>query len=181
MNRLRLPYLTITLAVCLLIGLSLASCSREIQHEQKLRPITYSDWTREISSYQPEILVVDAWATWCETCLERFPHMVELSQQYKNDGVQFVSLNLDDRNSAEDIELAQAFIEKMDANFPHYFMDENMMDAFDKLNFMSLPVVLIYDGQGKERFRLSGDNPNQQFTEEDVELSIQQLLKQQEA
>jgi thiol-disulfide isomerase/thioredoxin len=177
MNRTSFSYFSIALAILLLFGLSLASCSNENAGKAvKLTPIKLSQWQQTLSSYRPDIVVVDVWATWCETCLAKFPRMVELARQYRGQGVQFLSLNMDDRNSPEEVAMAEQFLEKMQADFPHYFMDENMMDAFDALQFMSLPVVLIYDGEGNERFRLSGDNPNQQFTDADVEKSIEALL-----
>jgi hypothetical protein len=46
---------------------------------------------------------------------------------------------------------------------------------------VSLPVVLIHDGSGKERHRLTNDNPNQQFTEADIEAALEVLLAGAEA
>jgi len=154
----------------------LYSCSQKKEPYFHLRPVTFNEWQQELKRFEPKIVVVDAWATWCETCLERFPHMVKMSEKFQNRGVQFVSLNLDDVNSKEEQRLATEFVRRMEARFPHYLMNENMMDAFEKLNFLSLPVVLIYDKSGNEKYRLSSDNPNQQFTNEDVENAIASLL-----
>lgn len=161
---------------CIFLGINLSSCSDSSTSSSELISLNFQQWQQELKKYESKILVIDGWATWCESCLERFPHMVELANKYNDQGVQFISLNLDDRNSQEDISLAKAFIGRMNANFPHYIMNENMMDAFEKLDFLSIPVVQIYDAKGKKRYQLSGDNPNKQFTDEDVESAILALL-----
>ncbi len=162
-------------ALLLVIAL-LGGCVEPPTPAYRLQPVTFAQWQEELKKFTSKIVVVDAWATWCETCLERFPHMVEMAEQYQDEGVQFLSLNLDDINSPEELRLAEEFLQRMKARFPHYLMNENMMTAFEKLNFMSLPVVLIYDRAGEEKYRLSGDNPNQQFSDKDVEAAIEQLL-----
>lgn len=164
------------ITLCLIMATALHGCAKKNASDSIMVPVSFQQWQQELEKYGSKVLVVDAWATWCESCLERFPHMVSLANKYSDKGVQFVSLNLDDRNSQEEILLANAFIDRMNADFPHYFMDENMMDAFDKLNFMSIPVVLIYDKAGQKRYQLSGDNPNNQFTDEDVEAAVITLL-----
>ena len=51
-------------------------------------------------------------------------------------------------------------------------MDERLDIAFDKLDLLGIPVVVIYGRDGAEAARLTGDNPNDQFDEEDVEAAI---------
>jgi hypothetical protein len=57
-------------------------------------------------------------------------------------------------------------------------MNENMMDAFEMLDLLGIPAVFIYDRNGQERIRLTGDNPNKQFTDKNVEEAIVSLLAQ---
>lgn len=152
------------------------ACSKDDSSRYDMTAVTYQQWQQALEQYQGKIVVVDAWATWCESCIKRFPHMVDLAEKYSDENVQFISLNLDDRNATEELNIAREFLETMQADFPHYTMNENMMDAFDKLGFMSLPVVLIYNVDGSEAYRLSVDNPNQQFTDRDVEQAIIHLL-----
>ncbi len=159
-----------------LVFLHISGCAEKSQPAATLISLNYQQWQDEIKKYESKVLVVDAWATWCESCLERFPHMVELSKKYRDSEVQFVSLNLDDKNSEEDLNLAKEFLTKMEADFPHYLMNENMMDAFEKLDFLSIPVVQIYDASGTKRYQLSGDNPNNQFTDDDVEAAVLALI-----
>ena len=90
----------------------------------------------------------------------------------------FISLNLDEQGDTESIEWANVFLASIRAVIPNYHMDENMTQAFERLDLLGLPTVRIYARDGTEAYRLSGDNPYQQFTEKDVEDAILDLLIQ---
>ncbi|RZW13438.1 MAG: TlpA family protein disulfide reductase, partial [Desulfobulbaceae bacterium] len=124
------------------------------------------------------ITVVDVWASWCPPCIERFPHMVALHHEYDERGVDFISLNLDEKGDTESLQWANDFLRKTNAVFPNYHMDENMMAAFERLDLLGLPVVLIYNPDGSEAYRLTGDDPNNQFDDRDVEDAVLTLLGQ---
>jgi len=42
---------------------------------------------------------------------------------------------------------------------------------------LSIPAVLIYGRDGRLRYKLTGDDPNRQYTTEDVDRAIGELLK----
>ncbi len=142
-----------------------------------LVPITFAEWQQKLAGYKGDLVVVDMWASWCAPCLQRFPHMVKLHDQHRSRGVRFVSISLDDREDKGAIEQAQKFLVQQKAAFENYRMDENVTDAFRKLELLSIPAVLIYDRSGKLRYRLTGDDPNNQFTNEDVDRAIEELLQ----
>lgn len=143
----------------------------------ELVPITYEKWQRKLDGYKPDIVVVDMWATWCAPCIERFPKMVELNKRYGDRGVRFVSMNLDSREDEPALEMARQFLVNTRAAFENYMMDENLLEAFEMLDLLGIPTVVIYGPDGQERFRLTGDNPNHQFTDQDVESAIKSLLQ----
>ena len=103
--------------------------------------------------------------------------MVTMNAQYQDRGVQFVSMLLEDPEEPEAIERASQFLQKKQTPFDHYLMTENLMVSFEKLDLLGIPAVIIYDQQGQLRHRLTGDNPNDQFTENDIEAAIQKLLE----
>ena len=142
-----------------------------------LAPINYDDWTHLLQDFRGSIVVVDFWATWCSPCLERFPRLVELHNRYSGQGVQFFSMCLDDRSESEAIQTARQFLTEQHATFPNYFMDENILDAFEKLDLLGIPAVFVYDRIGVLQYRLTGDDPRNQFSDEDVEQAIETLLK----
>ncbi len=141
-----------------------------------LVPVTFEAWQEELRDLTGRIVVVDMWATWCLPCIERFPHMVQLAQQYSDRDVQFVSLCLDDRDDPDAIALARRFLTQQQATFPNYLMDEVVTRAFEKLDLLGIPTVLIYGPSGDLRYRLTGDDPNHQFTDADVDQAVEELL-----
>lgn len=165
----------------LIISTALLFCSSGYAEGEstdlQMTPISYIEWEAQRQQYLPSVLVVDMWAMWCVSCIERFPEMVKLHDEYKNQNVQFVSMNLDDREDTFSLKNAEKFLTAMNANFDHYRMNENLLHAFEKIDLIGIPAVLIYDRKGNEQYRLTGDNPNKQFTEKDIEAAINNLLK----
>lgn len=141
-----------------------------------LQPIPFGKWQRELGERRGRIVVVDFWATWCIPCMERFPHLVDLYRRYGDKGVQFISMCLDDRDDPLALEQARQFLRRQDATFSNYLMDENITRAFEKLDLLGIPAVFIYDPAGSRRFKLTGDDPNHQFTDQDVDQAILSLL-----
>jgi thiol-disulfide isomerase/thioredoxin len=142
-----------------------------------LQALAFSQWQKKLSEYRGQIVVVDFWATWCGPCMERFPRVVALHEKYHTEGkVRFVSMNLDDRDDHIALQKALAFLRAQNADLENYRMDEILPDAFEKLDLIGIPAVLIYDATGKLQFRLTGDNPNKQYRDEDVESAIVSLL-----
>lgn len=144
--------------------------------EVRLVSVTHPQWLRELEALRGDIVVVDNWATWCAPCLERFPLMMAMADEWQNEGVRFVSLSLDDRDDPDSIEQAREFLESQDAKIPNYLMDEAIPDAFDKLDLLGIPAVFVYDREGNLTHRLTGDDPNRQYTEADVEEAIRSLV-----
>ncbi|HVR43589.1 MAG TPA: TlpA disulfide reductase family protein [Thermoanaerobaculia bacterium] len=148
------------------------------QDQVRLVPVTHEQWLLELEALEGRIVVVDNWATWCAPCIERFPAMVELAGQWSPRGVTFVSLSLDGNDGPESIEQVSEFLRTQDARIPNYLMDEVIPDAFEKLGLLGIPAVFIYDASGEMTHRLTGDDPNDQFTEADVEEAIRSLVGQ---
>ncbi len=172
--------LRVIFALCLLAPVSI--CANEpnsasaARGSTDLQPISFAQWDGILEKQLGNITVVDFWAGWCSPCIKRFPHMVEMHHKYKDRGVSFISLNLDEQGDKESIDWANDFLERIKAVFPNYHMDENMSEAFERLDLLGLPTVRIYATDGTEAYRLSGDNPYKQFTEKDVENAILDLL-----
>ena len=170
--------LVLFLSLALLAG-ACSDSSGEVQEPAAsidLQYVNFAQWEQVLAAQKGNITVIDLWASWCAPCIERFPHMIKLHHTYADRGVQFISLNLDEAGDTESLQWALEFLRGQKAVFPNYHLAENMMEAFERLDILSVPVVLIHDPDGQEAYRLTGDNPNNQFDETDVESAVLTLL-----
>lgn len=140
-----------------------------------LQPVSFDEFQRRLAALRGHVVVVDIWATWCVPCIERFPRMVEMHRRYRDQGVRFVSLSVDNREDQAAIEEARRFLQRQNASFDNYLLDENILKAFEKLDILGIPAVFLYDRAGRRRYRLTGDDPSRQFTEKDIEEAVQAL------
>jgi len=143
-----------------------------------LQPVHFDQWKRELASLKGNVVVVDVWATWCIPCRERFPHIVDLNHRYQNRGVIVVSMCVDDREDKRAVEAARQFLLDQHAAFRNYFMDENILDVFEKMGVQGIPAVFIYDRVGRQRYFLNADDPNHQFTTKDVDDAVAALVSE---
>lgn len=48
-----------------------------------------------LSDYRGQVVVINFWATWCPPCREEKPTMESLYQQFKDDGLVFLAVNVE--------------------------------------------------------------------------------------
>lgn len=164
--------------VPLLLAVSLAPGVAVVAEESLLEPVTDAEWQEVLESHRGNLVVVDYWATWCIPCIERFPKMVELSERHADDDVTFIAFSLDDREDAGAMERAERFAREQGGRIDHVVTSEAIPDAFDHLGLLGIPAVEIYARDGTLARKLDADDPNDQFTDEDVGEAIRELLKE---
>jgi len=144
----------------------------------KLESLKWSQFKERLASSKPaKFTLVDVWATTCAPCKENFPHLVEMHQKYAGKGLAVISLTLDDPTDAKAVAEAEKFLREKKAVFTNILLDENYGDGFDKLDINTIPAVFIFSADGKELKRFTMDDPNHQFTYEQVEKEVAALLE----
>jgi thiol-disulfide isomerase/thioredoxin len=142
----------------------------------KLEKVNFNEYLKRIAANKAKYTMVDAWATWCAPCKENFPHVVEMHKKYAAKGLAVASLSLDDTEDSKALDEAKKFLAEKKATFPNYVLDEEQGVAFEKLAINAIPAVFIFDATGKEIRRFTLDNPNSQFTYDEVEKEVSELL-----
>lgn len=131
-----------------------------------------------IEKHKGKIIVVDFWATWCEPCVQKFPHIVELSNQFPADKVAFVSVSLDE---VEDAEKVTEFLTKQGAGeMTNLHSTLDIVDAFEAFDIADgIPNYKLYDtnGEVKYRFALNANEKLNVLVAEELDIKLREMLK----
>lgn len=133
------------LGLGLLAAMSVSACAAD---EIKIEKVSLEGLAKAVAGHKGKIVVIDIWATFCAPCKEKFPHMVELHNKLKDQGVVFISLSVDE---PADIANALEFLKAKKAFFPNYLLDDtdkNKEAWEEKFATQSPPIVHIYDRTG---------------------------------
>ncbi len=120
--------------------------------------------------------LVDVWSTTCGPCMENFPHLVAMSQKYAPQGLRTISLSLDDASDQKAVAEARKFLREKKATFLNVLLDEDFGVGFDKLDINTIPAVFVFDRDGKQVKKYTMDDPNHQFTYDQVEKDVAAML-----
>jgi thiol:disulfide interchange protein len=136
-----------------------------------LKTVKWPDLEKAIAAHKGKVVVMDMWANWCVPCKREFHHLVELHDKHAKDGVDCLSLTVDDKDDADK---ALAFLKKQKAVFGNYLIDETAEVWSKKLGVSGPPAVLVFDRSGKKIKTFTSEDP---FDYADVEKVISPLLK----
>jgi len=143
----------------------------------KLEKVKFDEFARRMANKNAKYTLVDVWASWCAPCKENFPHVVEMHKKYSGKGLAVASLSFDDPAEAKQVHAAQEFLAEKKAVMTNYLLDEEQGVGNEKLNVNSIPAVFIYGPDGKEVKRFTWDDPDNQFTYDEVEETVVALLE----
>jgi thiol-disulfide isomerase/thioredoxin len=122
-------------------------------------------------------LLINFWATWCDPCREEFPDLVKVDSDYRNKGLNFIAISLDD---ITDIKTAvPKFLTEMKAEMPVVLLNVNdpepAIKAVDATWDGQMPATFLYDKDGKVVFRHFGKiNPDELRAAIDKEVNRKQ-------
>jgi hypothetical protein len=105
--------------------------------------------------------------------MEEFPKLVDLHEKYAKDGVVCMSVSVDEPDQKA---LVQDFLTRNQAYFANYLIDDKSDAWWDKWNIKGIPIVLVFDVDGKLARKFDRDDPDNQFTYADVEKLVVELL-----
>ena len=99
----------------------------------------------DISQFEGKIVLVDFWATWCETCMEEAPHMVELNKKWSSEGLQMLGVSLD-KDAAKMIAVAK----EKGFDWPHIFPGEGWKSPQPQAwGVEKIPTTFLIGPEGK--------------------------------
>ena len=111
---------------------------------------------RDPSDTRP--LLLNFWATWCDPCREEFPDLVKLDADYRNKGLNFIAVSLDDVTDIKSE--VPKFLNEMKATMPVVLLNVNDPEPAIKIVDVTwdgqLPATFLYDKDGKILFKHFG-------------------------
>lgn len=131
-----------------------------------------------IAKLRGNVVLVDYWATWCQPCVEKLPHTIDLGRRRAEDGLAIVTVSCDEPAESERV---AEFLRTQRAGSATNLISEfggspRTMEEFEIGNG-SIPFYKLYDRKGELR-RTFGVDPaaKKQFTPADIETAVNELL-----
>ncbi|CAN7520475.1 TlpA disulfide reductase family protein [Caulobacter sp. BE254] len=106
-----------------------------------------------LADFKGQVVVMNLWATWCAPCKKEMPTLAKLQASYATQPLKVLPISVD---KDVDLNLVQA---EMAANAPlQVYRDKDYKMSFDlEPRAAGYPTTVIYDKQGRERARMSGE------------------------
>jgi len=152
------------------------SADKESGSAVKLERLTWRQFQQRLANKGVKYTMVDAWSTTCGPCKENFPHVMAMHRKYGPKGLSVISLSLDDASDSAAVTEAERFLKEKKAVITNVLLDESFGEGFEKLNINAIPAVFLFGPDGKEMKRFTMDDPNKQFTYDEVEKAVAALL-----
>lgn len=117
------------------------------------------------------VVVLNAWASWCEPCRDESPALARISERLKSSGVDFVGLDEQDTKDK-----ALAFAAKAGTTYPHLFDAQgDLLASLKLLPTSGIPSSLVLDREGHVAARVIGA-----IHEKDFEALVSAIAAQQD-
>jgi thiol-disulfide isomerase/thioredoxin len=105
---------------------------------------------KAIESNKGKVVLVNYWATWCGPCVDEFPLIVKLQNQYRDKGLVVIGISFDDPDEKDKV---VAFAGQNNVTFPLLMRKsgslEKFSDGIDKRWSGVLPTTYVIDKSGK--------------------------------
>ena len=102
-----------------------------------------------LSDLQGQVVLLNAWATWCPPCLAEMPDLQKYYDRHQDQAFTLIGVNIGEQPGA-----VSAFVDQTGVSFP-IWMDPREQ-TLRALNTISLPTSIVIDPQGMVRLAWSG-------------------------
>lgn len=117
-----------------------------------------------LSEYKGQGVLLNFWGTWCKPCEREFPIIDKYYQEYQDEGLQVLAVNIAESNF-----VVQDYIDRKGLTFP-VLIDESksVMNAY---NITPLPTTFFINPEGKIEKIISGE-----MSDSTIQNSMKQIM-----
>ena len=105
------------------------------------------------SSFEGKALLLTFFATWCPPCIEEVPTLIELQNEYSDDGFSVIGLSVDQGGA----KVVKRLIRKKSINYPVLMADAQVMQDFGGV--YGIPVAFLINKKGNVVKKYTGYIP----------------------
>jgi len=99
----------------------------------------------KLSEHRGEVVMLNFWATYCDTCKDAFPLLNDIYLKYRNEGFTLLSINTE-----KDMKKITGFLRGLAVAFP--VLLDTTHEVSDKYEVAALPSTYIIDRDGQLRY-----------------------------
>ena len=121
----------------------------------------------KLSEIEANFIFLDFWFLACKPCRESFPHLQEISEKYKDKGLEVIGINFHD---TENKEYASKILKKGGILYSNLFSDRNLRV---QLGVTSFPTFMIFDKNQKIVYVGAGHSEE---TEREIDTVLEGIL-----
>jgi thiol-disulfide isomerase/thioredoxin len=127
-----------------------ANSSATDKSVQGTPPASTHGWTlannqrMTLANYKGKVVLLDFYATWCEPCRAETPHLVRLQQQYADQGLQIIGLNVGGEDDRAEV---PAYAKEFSIQYPLAFPEDEFADDYLSDN-QNIPQTFLFDRNG---------------------------------
>ncbi len=97
---------------------------------------------KSLSDFKGKVVLLNFWATWCPPCKIEIPHLVELYEEYKDDGLEVIGISMDWNGQR----VVGPFAEENGMKYTVLLGDNDVTDLYGGI--MSIPVTFVIGRDG---------------------------------
>lgn len=152
-------------AACLMLSSILLTAQTTAGDSLSVQVISLAKLQQLIRSDSGKVVLVNAWATWCEPCKKEIPDLLKLRRMLKEKPFELILLSADDTDLVDSD--VKSFLQKLGVDFPTYLIQHQGDEAF--INTMNpawsgaLPASFVYDRHCQQRKMFVGRKTYEQF------------------
>jgi thiol-disulfide isomerase/thioredoxin len=115
-----------------------------------------------LSDYRGKVVLLDFWATWCDSCRKEIPDFVRFQDKYRDQGFQVIGVSAD-----KSTEKVRDFYQRLVMNYPVAMCDKFTRDLYGGLS--ALPTTFLIGRDGRVYQRVVGAPVNLSGFERQIE------------